>query len=79
MCIRDSAWNGPVVAKILDRIDYLGHTVNFKTHVKSVSYTHLDVYKRQPFFRNMIVHLIVLIEINHIIHTLHLEAGADTG
>ena len=29
------AWNGPVVAKILDRMDYLGHTVNFKTHVKS--------------------------------------------
>ena len=28
-------WNGPVVAKILDRMDYLGHTVNFKTHVKS--------------------------------------------
>lgn len=29
------AWNSPVVAKILDRMDYLGHTVNFKTHVKS--------------------------------------------
>ena len=29
------AWNGPVVAMILDRVDYLGHTVNFKTHNKS--------------------------------------------
>ena len=29
------AWNAPVVAKILDRMDYLGHTVNFKTHIKS--------------------------------------------
>ena len=29
------AWNGPVVAQILDRMDYLGHTVNIKTHVKS--------------------------------------------
>ena len=29
------AWNGPVVAMILDRVDYLGHTVNFKTHIKS--------------------------------------------
>ena len=29
------AWNGPVVAKILERMDYLGHTVNFKTHIKS--------------------------------------------
>jgi len=29
------AWNGSAVAKILDRMDYLGHTVNCKTHVKS--------------------------------------------
>ena len=59
-----------MVSHILERMDYLGHTVNFKTHVKSyknrkkidnspeqwrifentheaVSYTHLDVYKRQ--------------------------------
>ena len=28
-------WNAPVVSKILERIEYLGHTVNFKTHVKS--------------------------------------------
>lgn len=28
-------WNGPVVARILERMEYLGHTVNFKTHVKS--------------------------------------------
>jgi len=28
-------WNGPVVSKILERMEYLGHTVNFKTHVKS--------------------------------------------
>lgn len=37
------AWNGPVVAKILDRMDYLGHTVNFKTHVKSYK-VHKTVY-----------------------------------
>ena len=29
------AWNSPVVAMILERVDYLGHTVNFKTHNKS--------------------------------------------
>lgn len=28
-------WNATVVAHILDRMEYLGHTVNFKTHVKS--------------------------------------------
>lgn len=28
-------WNAPVVSKILERMEYLGHTVNFKTHVKS--------------------------------------------
>lgn len=28
-------WNAPVIARILDRMDYLGHTVNFKTHNKS--------------------------------------------
>lgn len=28
-------WNAPAVSKILDRMEYLGHTVNFKTHVKS--------------------------------------------
>ena len=37
------AWNGPVVAKILDRLDYLGHTVNFKTHVKSYK-VHKTIY-----------------------------------
>jgi len=37
------AWNGPVVAKILDRMDYLGHTVNFKTHVKSYK-VHKTIY-----------------------------------
>ena len=26
------AWNAPAVAAILERTDYLGHTVNFKTH-----------------------------------------------
>lgn len=36
-------WNGPVVAKILDRMDYLGHTVNFKTHVKSYK-VHKTIY-----------------------------------
>ena len=29
------AWNAPAVAAILERTDYLGHTVNFKTHNKS--------------------------------------------
>ena len=29
------AWNAPAVAAILERTDYLGHTVNFKTHRKS--------------------------------------------
>ena len=38
-------WNGPVVAKILDRMDYLGHTVNFKTHVKSYK-VHKTIYNR---------------------------------
>ena len=28
-------WNAPAVSKILERMEYLGHTVNFKTHVKS--------------------------------------------
>ncbi|MFV0579857.1 MAG: DUF4368 domain-containing protein [Fusobacterium ulcerans] len=28
-------WNGPVIARILDRMEYLGHTINFKTHMKS--------------------------------------------
>ena len=28
-------WNAPAVSKILDRMEYLGHTVNFKTRVKS--------------------------------------------
>lgn len=28
-------WNSPTVAKILERMEYLGHTINFKTHVKS--------------------------------------------
>lgn len=28
-------WSAPVVAKVLERMEYLGHTVNFKTHVKS--------------------------------------------
>jgi len=28
-------WNAPAVAHILERMDYLGHTVNFKTHIKS--------------------------------------------
>ena len=36
-------WNGPVVAKLLDRMDYLGHTVNFKTHVKSYK-VHKTIY-----------------------------------
>ena len=36
-------WNGPVVAKILDRRDYLGHTVKFKTHVKSYK-VHKTIY-----------------------------------
>ncbi|VUX17338.1 Uncharacterised protein [Faecalibacterium prausnitzii] len=36
-------WNGPVVAKILDRMDYLGHTVNFKTYVKSYK-VHKTIY-----------------------------------
>ena len=36
-------WNGPVVAKILFRMDYLGHTVNFKTHVKSYK-VHKTIY-----------------------------------
>lgn len=36
-------WNEPVVAKILDRMDYLGHTVNFKTHVKSYK-VHKTIY-----------------------------------
>lgn len=36
-------WNGPVVAKILDRMDYLWHTVNFKTHVKSYK-VHKTIY-----------------------------------
>ena len=36
-------WNGPVVAKILDRMDYLGHTVNFKTRVKSYK-VHKTIY-----------------------------------
>ena len=36
-------WNGPVVAKILDRMDYLGHTANFKTHVKSYK-VHKTIY-----------------------------------
>lgn len=36
-------WNGPVVAKILDRMDYLVHTVNFKTHVKSYK-VHKTIY-----------------------------------
>ena len=36
-------WNGPVAAKILDRMDYLGHTVNFKTHVKSYK-VHKTIY-----------------------------------
>ena len=36
-------WNGPGVAKILDRMDYLGHTVNFKTHVKSYK-VHKTIY-----------------------------------
>ena len=40
------AWNGPVVAKILDRMDYLGHTVNFKTHVKS--YKHHKTIHNSP-------------------------------
>lgn len=26
-------WNAPAVSKILERMEYLGHTVNFKTHV----------------------------------------------
>lgn len=29
------AWNAPAVAAILERTDYLGHKVNFKTHNKS--------------------------------------------
>ena len=32
-----------MVAKILDRMDYLGHTVNFKTHVKSYK-VHKTIY-----------------------------------
>ena len=36
-------WNGPVVAKILDRMDYLGHTVHFRTHVKSYK-VHKTIY-----------------------------------
>lgn len=28
-------WNAPAVSKILERMEYLGHTANFKTHVKS--------------------------------------------
>lgn len=28
-------WSGRVVASILERMEYLGHTVNFKTHIKS--------------------------------------------
>lgn len=28
-------WSATVVAHILERLDYLGHTVNFKTHIKS--------------------------------------------
>ena len=28
-------WSATVVSHILERMDYLGHTVNFKTHVKS--------------------------------------------
>lgn len=28
-------WSSTVVSKILERMEYLGHTVNFKTHVKS--------------------------------------------
>lgn len=28
-------WNGSVVAAILERVDYLGHTVNFKYQSKS--------------------------------------------
>jgi len=28
-------WNAPTIAGILERMDYLGHTVNFKTHIKS--------------------------------------------
>ena len=28
-------WNATVVSHILDRMEYLGHTVNFKTHIKS--------------------------------------------
>lgn len=28
-------WSSTVVVKILERMDYLGHTVNFKTHTKS--------------------------------------------
>ena len=42
---------------ILKKREYLGHTINFKTrkhfkdkkshYVSAVSYTHLDVYKRQ--------------------------------
>ncbi|MGL5435468.1 MAG: DUF4368 domain-containing protein [Lachnospiraceae bacterium] len=28
-------WNSPAVAKILERMEYLGHTVNFKTYIKS--------------------------------------------
>ena len=28
-------WSATVVSKILERMEYLGHTVNFKTHVKS--------------------------------------------
>ena len=29
------SWSATVVSHILERMDYLGHTVNFKTHIKS--------------------------------------------
>ena len=43
-------WGSSTICNLLEKREYLGHTINFKTR-KPVSYTHLDVYKRQDLRR----------------------------
>ena len=49
MCIRDSDDTAEKVDEIAERILMLGGTPanKFSDYLKAVSYTHLDVYKRQ--------------------------------
>ena len=35
MCIRDSNWSGYIVGNILAKPEYMGHTVNFRSHKQS--------------------------------------------